>query len=69
MDLNSPIEELPNTSVITIRLLKSLEIKSYFDLLNYFPFRYENYSLVSPIAKIYITYMVSTVTDGAFTLN
>ena len=52
MDLNSPIEELPNTSVITTRLLKSLEIKSYFDLLNYFPFRYENYSLISPIAKI-----------------
>jgi ATP-dependent DNA helicase RecG len=52
MNLLDPIERLPNTSVLTIRQLKSLEINNFSDLLNYFPFRYENYSLISPIAKI-----------------
>jgi len=50
--INSPIEKLPNTSPLTIRRLKFLEIKTYFDLLNYFPFRYEDYSLISSINRI-----------------
>lgn len=52
MLLQSPIENLPNTSSITIRKLKELEINSYWDLINYFPYRYENYSMVSAINKI-----------------
>ena len=52
MFLNNPIENLPATSIITIRRLKSLNIKTYWELLNYFPFRYENYSLVSAIEKL-----------------
>ena len=47
-----PIENLPNTSFITIRKFKSLGINTYFDLLNYFPYRYENYSLISPVNKL-----------------
>ena len=46
------IENLPATSTITIRKLKSLGIDTYFDLLNYFPYRYENYSIISPINKL-----------------
>lgn len=46
------IENLPNTSSITIRKLKSLGINTYFDLLNYFPYRYENYSVISKIDKL-----------------
>ncbi len=49
MDLDQSIENLPRTSSITIRKLKSLDIHTYFDLLNYFPNRYENYSIVSNI--------------------
>ena len=48
----SPIENLPSTSAITIKRLKSIGIETYWDLLNYFPFRYENYSLISPIDKV-----------------
>jgi ATP-dependent DNA helicase RecG len=36
---------------MTIRKMKSLGIKTYWDLLNYFPFRYEDYSLISSIDK------------------
>lgn len=46
------IESLPATSSVTIRKLKSLGINTYFDLLNYFPYRYENYSIISPIIKV-----------------
>ncbi len=46
------IENLPNTSSITIGKLKSLDINTYFDLLNYFPYRYEDYSIISPIDKL-----------------
>lgn len=46
------ITNLPSTSPITIRKFKSLDINTYFDLLNYFPYRYENYSIISPISKL-----------------
>ena len=49
MDLDQSIENLPRTSSITIHKLKSLNIYTFFDLLNYFPNRYENYSIVSNI--------------------
>lgn len=52
MILNQPIDLLPATSIITIRRLKSLGIQTFWDLLNYFPFRYENYSLISTIDKL-----------------
>lgn len=46
------IETLPNTSAITIRHFKSLGIKTYFDLLNYFPSRYDDYSVKSRIVSL-----------------
>src|SRR3990167_2014011 len=52
MFLDTKIESLQNTSFVTIRRLKSIGIKNYFDLLNYFPSRYENYSLVSKIKNL-----------------
>jgi len=51
MFLEQPIDKLPSTSQATIRRFKKIGIKTFFDLLNYFPFRYENYSLISSIAK------------------
>lgn len=52
MLLSQSVENLPRTSAVTIKRLKSLGILTYYDLLNYFPFRYEDYSLVSKINKI-----------------
>lgn len=46
------IASLPGTSALTIRRLKSLGIKNYWDLFNYFPFRYENYSLIAEIRSL-----------------
>ena len=53
-NLQESIDLLPNTSTITKNKLKSLNVLSLWDLLNYFPFRYENYSLVSPINRLQI---------------
>ncbi len=50
--LRSPIDRLPRTSSITIRKLKNLEIQTFSDLLEYFPSRYEDYSLISSINKL-----------------
>ncbi len=52
MLMDIPIDSLPKTSPLTIKRLKSLNINTLTDLLNYFPFRYENYSLISAINKI-----------------
>ncbi len=52
MNLDQSIVNLPRTSSVTIRRLKSIGINTYWDILNYFPFRYDNYSLVSPIEKV-----------------
>ena len=46
---DAPIDSLPKTSSITIRKLKALGINTYFDLLNYFPSRYEDYSVISKV--------------------
>ncbi|MEK7633875.1 MAG: ATP-dependent DNA helicase RecG [Patescibacteria group bacterium] len=50
--LEIPIENLPATSPVTICKLKSLGINTYSDLLNYFPYRYEDYSIISTIDKL-----------------
>lgn len=52
MHLNTPIDSLPRTSPITIRKLKNLGINTYWDLLNYFPFRYEPFQIISAIANV-----------------
>lgn len=44
MFFDEPIGLLPQTSPITLRRLNSLEIKNYWDLINYFPFRYKDYT-------------------------
>lgn len=49
MIIDNPIEKLPSTSTQTIKKLKNLNIKTYFDLVNYFPYRFEDFSLISNI--------------------
>lgn len=50
--LETPIDQLPATSIRTINRLKSINIKTFEDLLNHFPSRYKNYSLVSTISQL-----------------
>lgn len=50
--LTDTIDLLPRTKSQTIQRLKFLEIKTFADLLRYFPSRYENYSLISPIVNL-----------------
>lgn len=50
--LNQGIELLPNTSHLTIKKLKHLNINTVYDLINYVPFRYENFSVVSKIGLV-----------------
>ena len=52
MNLDTPIANLPRTASRTITKLRKLGINSYYDLINYYPFRYENFSLVSDIASL-----------------
>jgi len=52
MLINDDIRLLPQTSHVTIHRLNSLGIRNCWNLINFFPFRYEDYSLVSNIAKI-----------------
>ncbi len=48
------VNSLKKTSRVTIAKLKQIGINTFWDLLNYFPFRYEDYSIISPIANIQI---------------
>lgn len=50
--LKTPIDNLPFTSILTIRKLRSLGIKTYFDLINYFPFRYDDYTTISNLSSV-----------------
>ncbi len=52
MDLATPVEKLFMVGPTYARRLKRLEIETAEDLLYHFPFRYIDYSLVSPIRKI-----------------
>lgn len=52
MHLSDSIETLVRTSPVTIKKLLALEINTIQDLINYVPFRYEDYSIVSPISQL-----------------
>ncbi|NTU73151.1 ATP-dependent DNA helicase RecG, partial [Candidatus Roizmanbacteria bacterium] len=50
--LDTPISALPSTHALTIKRMQALGINTYEDLLNYYPFRYEDFSLISPINRL-----------------
>lgn len=50
--LDQSIDLLPRTSALTIKKLRALGINTFFDLLNYFPTRYEDYSVASAIKQL-----------------
>ncbi|NTU46793.1 ATP-dependent DNA helicase RecG [Candidatus Roizmanbacteria bacterium] len=49
---STAIDALPSTSPLTIKRFKTLGINTYYDLLNYIPFRYENYPVAPSIASL-----------------
>ncbi len=58
---DQPIDSLPTTSILTIRRLKSLGIQTYWDLLNFFPFRYEDYSMISKVNRLQAGEIVTVI--------
>jgi ATP-dependent DNA helicase RecG len=52
MNLSTPVDRLFMVGPTYGRRLKKLEIETIGDLLYHFPFRYIDYSLISPIARI-----------------
>ncbi len=52
LDLRTPIEKFARLKTSQQKALEKLGLKTIRDLLFHFPFRYENYSLISPIADI-----------------
>lgn len=60
-NLNIPVENLPSTSSTTIKRFKNIGIKTFWDLLNYFPFRYENFSLISSINRLQPAEVVTVI--------
>ncbi len=52
MDLNSPVTILPHTSTVTVNKLHHLGLNTYEDVMNYFPFRYEDFSVVRDISRL-----------------
>src|SRR3989344_75600 len=52
MHLSDKIEALPKTSAITTSRLKSLQIETIEDFINYFPSRYVDYSTIVAISNL-----------------
>ncbi len=52
MNLHTPLSALPRTAPRTIQRFEALGLRTYHDLLNYFPFRYEDYSHVKKIGML-----------------
>ncbi len=59
MTLETPIEKLPMIGPAYAKRLKKLAINTVEDLLYHFPFRYIDYSLVSPIGRLQAGEIVS----------
>lgn len=52
MNLSDPIFNLPYVGPIYVKRLEKLNIKTIEDLINHFPFRYDDFSLISTIGKV-----------------
>ncbi len=67
----APISSLPRTSPRTINVLRKLGINTFFDLIHYFPSRYEDYSRIVSIGDMMSTSPIDPVeqTDELFSHN
>lgn len=49
--LYNPIEKLPNTSPTTIKRFKKIGILTFKDLLDYFPYKYKDFSIIKKTSE------------------
>ena len=59
--LEEKIESLPATRSTTISRFKSVGVKTFGDLLNYFPRRYDDRSVIAPIFTLQVGDKVSII--------
>lgn len=59
--LEAKIESLPATRSVTISRFKSVGVKTFDDLLNYFPRRYDDRSIIAPIFSLQVGDKVSII--------
>jgi len=52
MDLTAPIEKIPRIGPVYRKKLRRMGIKTIRDLVFHFPFRYDDFSKITPISKI-----------------
>ncbi|RJR25446.1 ATP-dependent DNA helicase RecG [Candidatus Microgenomates bacterium] len=52
MNIKDPVEKLPLVGPTFAKRLGKLKIESIEDLINHLPFRYDDFSLISPIGKV-----------------
>lgn len=52
LTLESPVQYVPRVGPSMAGKLRNLGIRTVYDLLTYIPFRYDDYSLLSPIARV-----------------
>lgn len=52
LTLTTPVQYVPRVGPARAKLLKKLGVETVEDLLYYVPFRYDDFSLVSPIARV-----------------
>ena len=72
MDLMTPVSALPHTSPRTIQRFEALGLHTYNDLLHYYPFRFEDYSLIKNVALLQageIATVTGTVTKFTSTFS
>src|SRR3989344_6234477 len=50
--ISSPIQNLTSTSTLSKRKFKEIGLQTFWNLINYFPFRYENYSIISALKNL-----------------
>lgn len=72
MFFNKTVNDLPRTSPITIRRLHAIGINTFYDLLNYFPFRYEDFrenTIIGTVLDIKNQYTRSRITIQKATIQ
>ncbi len=52
LSLNSSVQYVPRVGPSMAGKLRNLGIETVYDLLTYVPFRYDDYSLISPVARV-----------------
>jgi ATP-dependent DNA helicase RecG len=52
MNLNDPVTKIPGVGEAYAKRLEKLQIHSIQDLLNHFPFRYEDYTHITDISNL-----------------